>query len=93
MSEIAVGYLLIINIFAFAVFRTDKRAAIAGRPRIPERTLLMLAAIGGTSGAIAAQQLLRHKTRKQPFGAILLLIAGVQILALGAFYVRVVFAK
>jgi uncharacterized membrane protein YsdA (DUF1294 family) len=90
MFAIAVGYLLIINLLAFGAFWADKRAAEQGRYRIPERTLLTLAAAGGTSGAIAAQQLLRHKTRKEPFRTILLTIAGAQILLLVGLYVRAV---
>ena len=44
----------------------------------------MLAVIGGTSGAIAGQQILRHKTRKEPFRTLLWLIAGAQAVLLVA---------
>jgi uncharacterized membrane protein YsdA (DUF1294 family) len=93
MLGIAVGYLLIINLCAFASFWADKRAAEEGRYRISERTLLMLAAMGGTSGAIAAQQILRHKTHKEPFRTFLLLIAGGQILLTAWLYARTVAAR
>ena len=42
-------------------------AAIKGDPRIPENTLLLVSLLGGSPCAFAAQQLFRHKTRKQPF--------------------------
>jgi uncharacterized membrane protein YsdA (DUF1294 family) len=42
----------------------------------------MLAILGGTSGAIAGQQVLRHKTRKEPFRTKLWLIAGAQAILL-----------
>ena len=71
-------YLLAINLAAFAAFAADKARARRGDGRIPERTLLILAALGGTPGAIAGQQLMRHKTRKEPFRALLWLIAGTQ---------------
>jgi uncharacterized membrane protein YsdA (DUF1294 family) len=78
MFEAAVAYLLAVNLAAYAAFAMDKRRAERGVYRIPERTLLWLAAIGGTSGAIAGQQLMRHKTRKEPFRTLLWLIAGTQ---------------
>ena len=74
-----VAYLAAINLLAFFLFRQDKRAAIAGARRIPERTLLGLAAIGGGLGAVAAQQMLRHKTRKEPFRTLLYLIVAAQV--------------
>ncbi|MEO8113374.1 MAG: DUF1294 domain-containing protein [Phenylobacterium sp.] len=88
MFEIAVLYLLAINLAAFLAFRADKRRAEKGDRRIPERVLLRLAAFGGTSGALVGQQLLRHKTRKQPFGRRLWMIAATQgaILVLLALY-------
>jgi uncharacterized membrane protein YsdA (DUF1294 family) len=71
---------------AFLMFRLDKRAAMARSRRIPERTLLGLAAIGGGLGAVAAQQMLRHKTRKEPFRSLLYLILFAQA-GLGVFLV------
>ena len=82
MFEAATLYLLTINACAFAAFWLDKRAAARGLWRTPESTLLMLAMLGGTSGAIAGQQVLRHKTRKEPFRTLLWLIAGAQAVLL-----------
>jgi uncharacterized membrane protein YsdA (DUF1294 family) len=82
MFEAATLYLLTINAAAFAAFWLDKRAAERGLWRTPESTLLMLAMLGGTSGAIAGQQVLRHKTRKEPFRTLLWLIAGAQAVLL-----------
>lgn len=64
-------YLAAINLAAFGAMGFDKRLAEQGRRRIPERDLLTLAAIGGAPGAIAAQQVFRHKTRKEPFRTLL----------------------
>jgi len=74
-------YLLAINLAAFAAMGWDKSSAARGVERIPERTLLTLAAAGGSLGAIAAQQVFRHKTRKQPFATWLLAIVALQMLA------------
>lgn len=69
---------LLINLFAFAAFAWDKSAARRGAWRIRESTLLWLAMIGGFPGAIAAQRMLRHKTRKEPFRTQLYAIAGME---------------
>ncbi|WP_454716122.1 DUF1294 domain-containing protein [Caulobacter segnis] len=82
MIALAALYLLVANVLTFAVFASDKRRAMAGDRRVPERNLLQLVAVGGTVGALAAQQILRHKTKKEPFRSLLWLIAVLQI-ALG----------
>lgn len=75
-------WLAVANLAAFAAFGLDKRLAQAGAWRISENTLLGLALVGGSIGAVGAQQLFRHKTRKEPFrttlyGIVLLQIVGV----------------
>ena len=65
------GLFLALNLLVFWVYFLDKQAARDGRWRVSERTLLLLALVGGSLGAVAAQQLLRHKTRKEPFRSIL----------------------
>lgn len=67
--------LIAINLAAFLMFRSDKRAAERGEWRMRESTLLWVAFLGGSSGAVLAQQVFRHKTRKEPFRSILLAIA------------------
>ncbi|ARM88247.1 hypothetical protein RHEC894_CH01939 [Rhizobium sp. CIAT894] len=77
--------LLALNLIVFSVYYLDKRAARQGGWRISERTLLTLALIGGSLGAVAAQQILRHKTRKEPFRSILaaiLILHGILATAL-----------
>lgn len=74
----AIAYLVCVNLAAFILFGWDKRRAMAGARRIPEKTLLGLAAIGGGLGAVVAQQAFRHKTRKQPFANILAAIFAAQ---------------
>ena len=80
-------YLLTINIVTLIAFGCDKfRAASSlfwsGRQptrRTSESLLLSCAAVGGTPAAWLAQRLFRHKTRKQPFGRRLCIIAGCQV--------------
>ena len=68
-----------INVIAFLAFGCDKRSAETRRRRIPERTLLTLAFVGGALGALLGQQIFRHKTQKQPFRALLWLAAFANI--------------
>ncbi len=74
-------YLAVINIAGFAAFAWDKYCASSDRWRVPESTLLGLAAVGGSIGAIVASRQLRHKTQKQPFKTILYAIAVLQFMA------------
>ena len=70
--------LVLVNARTVHLFWQDKRYAREGRRRIPESSLLLMAALGGSPGALIARPWLRHKTRKQPFSTYLWLIAAVQ---------------
>lgn len=56
-------YLAAVNVVAFAAYGADKRRAKKERRRVPEKTLFLLAAIGGSLGAWAGMYAFRHKTR------------------------------
>jgi uncharacterized membrane protein YsdA (DUF1294 family) len=71
------------NLLTFAVYGWDKAAARAGRARIRERSLLLLALAGGSIGALIGCRIFRHKTHKQPFRARLLGIVALQIVIAG----------
>lgn len=60
-------YIFIINLIAFAAYGMDKAKARNGTRRIPEKTLIGLAAFGGAIGAIIGMLAFRHKTRKIKF--------------------------
>lgn len=57
------------SMIAFVAYALDKSAAIHARRRTEESTLHLLGLIGGWPGALAAQQLLRHKSSKPSFQA------------------------
>lgn len=71
MALCLAGYFLLANALAYTAFAVDKSRAIRAQARIPERSLLILAILGGWLGAKIAQHRLRHKTRKQPFSFLL----------------------
>lgn len=64
-------YLAAINITAAVAACSDKRRAIRGRWRIPERTLLLLGFFGGAAGELLAMLLIRHKTKHAKFMVLL----------------------
>jgi uncharacterized membrane protein YsdA (DUF1294 family) len=57
----------VVSILTFLVYRFDKSAARHGQWRTKESTLLFLGLAGGWPGAVLAQRVLHHKSRKQSF--------------------------
>ena len=62
MTEALLYYLIVINIVTFLVYGIDKWKAKQGSWRISEATLLILAVIGGSIGALLGMKVWRHKT-------------------------------
>lgn len=75
-------YLGGINLLAFAFFGLDKALAGGKAWRIPEKTLWLLALIGGSLGALAGMNFFRHKTKKTSFQLVLMVIILAQALLL-----------
>ncbi len=72
----------------FLCYGIDKAAAVAGRWRVPESTLLVLGFACGWPGAIVAQQLFTHKTTKRSFrSAFWISVTANVVIAVGLFYV------
>ena len=65
--KILLVYLVIINISSLIVYGIDKYQAAKHLWRIPERTLLLLAAVGGSYGAFLGMLIWHHKTQKWTF--------------------------
>jgi uncharacterized membrane protein YsdA (DUF1294 family) len=60
---ILLGYLILINLVGFFLYGLDKAKAKRKGGRIPERTLLWMARIGGGAGCWLGMLLFRHKTK------------------------------
>ena len=76
------GWLLAINLIAFALMGRDKALAKReSRRRIPERVLFLSALLGGSAGAILGMQLFRHKTRYFAAGMPAILLAQLALAA------------
>lgn len=65
--RIVIFYLLAVNLLTFVTYGVDKWKARHNRWRIPEATLLLLAALGGSIGALLAMRVFRHKTQHKKF--------------------------
>lgn len=57
----------IVSLLAFFLYWSDKRKARTDRWRTPENVLHAVEFAGGWPGALLAQQVFRHKTRKVSF--------------------------
>jgi len=68
MLQILLCYLLLINLLGFALYGVDKaKSKRKGSRRIPERTLLWVARLGGGLGCWLGMMLFRHKTQHTRF--------------------------
>ncbi len=80
-------YTAVMSLIAFAAFGIDKYKAKTNRWRISEKTLFLLALLGGGVGAYLGMKVFHHKTRHKQFAIGLPLIMIIQ-LGLIAFLVR-----
>ena len=80
MTKLILIYLLIVNALGFLLMLVDKRKAQKNLWRIPEATLFLMAAIGGSIGSLAGMYKFRHKTKhwvfqlSAPLGALLSIV-------------------
>ena len=74
-------YLLIINAVGFLLMLVDKYKAKKNLWRIPEATLMGVAAIGGSVGSLIGMYTVRHKTKHMKFTVGIPVILVVQVFA------------
>lgn len=75
-------YLIIMNLIGFFAMFLDKQKAKRNKWRIPEKTLFLLALLGGSLGTTLGMRCFRHKTKHWyfKFGMPLILILQLGIL-------------
>lgn len=76
-------FYVVVSLVTLMAYARDKSAARKGHWRTPESTLHLLALMGGWPGALVAQQLLRHKSSKQPFRQVFWISVVLNTVALG----------
>ena len=64
---IAVLWVLFWSLVLFVTMGADKRRARRAAFRVPEKTLFLLALLGGAPGGLAGMELFHHKTKLWTF--------------------------
>lgn len=82
------SWLFLISIVAVWLTVKDKRAARRGKRRVAERTLLLVALLGGSAAMFVTMQLIRHKTQKPQFTLGVPFVLIIQIAAVLFWYCR-----
>lgn len=60
-------YMALLSIVSMVVTIVDKINAVSHRRRVPEKTLLILAALGGSAAMYLTMLVIRHKTKHIKF--------------------------
>ncbi len=78
-----VGFYMLMSALGFSLYGLDKRASTRGGWRTSEARLHLVELLGGWPGALLAQRVFRHKTRKTSFQVMFYLAVAVNLVALG----------
>lgn len=79
---IIIIYMVIMSIIGFASMGIDKKRAINKKWRTPEKTLFIIAFLGGAVGSVLGMHILKHKTKHMKFVIFMPLFLVLQIAAL-----------
>ena len=81
-------YFLFISLVAMIVTYADKKKAKKGKWRVPEATLLIISALGGSVFMLISMLIIRHKTKKLKFmlGIPLIIAAQIALAALCLYF-------
>lgn len=82
LHTISLIYLLVLNLMGFFSMGADKAKAESNSWRTPEKTLFLIAILGGSIGSILGMKIFRHKTRHAHFVIGMPLIMGIQLAAI-----------
>lgn len=87
-NQIGIAYIAGINIATFLYYGMDKHKSRTSNRRVSEKTLWLLALLGGSPAALLAMRFFRHKTKKLSFQAGIAVILAIQIVAVIAWIGR-----
>lgn len=87
MKSVAAAYgivVVVMSLVCFLAYGLDKRRASNGGRRVSERTLHLLAFLGGWPGAWLGQRQFRHKTQKVTFRLVFWMVVILHLGIVGA---------
>lgn len=76
-----IAVVALMSIISFLAYGFDKRRAQKNGRRVPEKTLHVLALLGGWPGALMGQRTFRHKTQKLSFRIVFWLCVALHLIA------------
>ena len=79
---IVIIYMVIMSVIGFVSMGIDKKRAINKKWRIPEKTLFIIAFLGGAAGSVLGMRIFKHKTKHMKFVIFMPLFLALQISAL-----------
>jgi uncharacterized membrane protein YsdA (DUF1294 family) len=82
VMAIWLGLYLMMNLIGLFIMGADKKRAQKHQYRISERSLWMVAILGGAVGTTAGMQLYRHKTKHTSFKIGFPFLAGIELVLL-----------
>ena len=74
----------VMSLVCFLAYGLDKRKAVKGNRRVSERTLHLMAFLGGWPGALLGQRHFRHKTQKVSFRLVFWMVVVCHVGIVGA---------
>lgn len=89
VAYLLLGYITVMSIVGFVTIGVDKHKAKAKQLRIPEKTLLLVAFIGGGIGTAIGMKTFRHKT-KHPKFTILVPLSAIIFIVIGGYLVNII---
>ena len=86
--EYLIYYLLFINLVGVIINIADKSRAKAGKWRVSEKSLWLVALLGGALGSYVTMQIIRHKTKHLSFMVGLPILIILQLIIIVLFIVK-----
>ncbi len=83
-------YYFVMGLVTFCFYGWDKRMAVKGGWRVPEKTLHLLGLFGGWPGGVMGMRVFKHKRQKDKFVVVFGLTVAVNVGLLVWFYLVLV---